>query len=256
MKDYINIPRIIHLTYKDNNIPTVWQNTISSWKKYHPNWEVRFWTDEDNRKLIKDKYKWFLKTYDSYPYGIQRADAIRYFILYTYGGIYSDMDIEPIKNFDKIFKRMTDHTVYLIRTPQMKVVTNCFMASKPKSSFWLDVFEKMKQVYNNPSFFWFGKHLKVMNTTGPIMLNKVYKEYKNKNEISFLPAEFILPTKCNICSKKPCSTNYSYTKLLEGSSWVNFDSKIYNCLLCNVGLITSLIISLILIICKVLIIDY
>lgn len=254
IQDNINIPRIIHLTYKDSNIPKVWQNTISSWKKYHPNWEIRFWTDEDNRKLIKEKYNWFLNIYDSYEYGIQRADSIRYFILYTYGGIYSDMDIEPVKNFDKIFRRITEHSVYLIRTPQMSVVTNCFMASKPKANFWLDVFKKMKQ--NNKSIFWVGKHLKVMNSTGPIMLNKVYKEYNNKKEVSFLPAEYILPTKCDICSKKPCKTKYGYTKLLEGSSWINFDTKIYNCLLCNTGFITSLIISFILIACKVLIIDY
>lgn len=251
--DELNIPRIIHLTYKDHNIPKVWQNTISSWKKYHPNWEIKFWSDVDNRQLIKHKYNWFLKTYDSYEYGIQRADAIRYFILYTYGGIYSDMDIEPIKNFDKIFQKISDKNVYLIRTPQMSYVTNCFMASKPGSKFWLDVFKIMKRDSDNPSYLWIGKHWKVMNTTGPLMLNRIYEAYQNKDEISFLPSEYILPTKCNICSNKPCSTKKGYTKLLEGSSWINFDTKIYNCFLCNFSLIVSLLIAIILIICKVLI---
>jgi len=253
LDDEINIPRIIHLTYKDHNIPKVWLNTISSWKKHHPNWEVKFWSDVDNRQLIKHKYKWFLKTYDSYEYGIQRADAIRYFILYTYGGLYADMDIEAVKNFDKIFKKISNKNVYLIRTPNMAYITNCLMASKPGSKFWTNVFAIMKRDIQNPSYLWVGKHLKVMNTTGPMMLTRAYEEYKYKEDISFLPSEFILPTKCNVCSKKPCSTKLGYVKILEGSSWINFDTKVYICFFCNVELIIGIIITIIFITCKVLI---
>jgi len=248
--DKLDIPKIIHLTYKDHNIPASWKSTIPAWKKYNPDWEIRFWTDEDNRKLIESKYKWFLHTYDSYEYGIQRADAIRYFILYTYGGIYSDMDIEPTKNFDKLFTKKTDQEVYLIKSPQLSYVTNCFMASKPKTKFWEDVFKEMKEVAKSPSIFWVGKHWTVMNTTGPIMINKVYRNYKNKDKVKIICSEYIVPTKCNICSRKPCKTRSSYTKLLQGSSWCNFDTKIYNCFLCNFGTIKAVIIAIILIILR------
>jgi len=248
--DKLDIPKIIHLTYKDHNIPASWKSTIPAWKKYNPDWEIRFWTDEDNRKLIESKYKWFLHVYDSYEYGIQRADAIRYFILYTYGGIYSDMDIEPTKNFNKLFTKKTDQEVYLIKSPQLSYVTNCFMASKPKTKFWEDVFKEMKEVAKSPSIFWVGKHWTVMNTTGPIMINKVYRNYKNKDKVKIICSEYIVPTKCNICSRKPCKTRSSYTKLLQGSSWCNFDTKIYNCFLCNFGTIKAVIIAIILIILR------
>ena len=248
--DKLDIPKIIHLTYKDHNIPASWKSTIPAWKKYNPDWEIRFWTDEDNRKLIESKYKWFLHVYDSYEYGIQRADAIRYFILYTYGGIYSDMDIEPTKNFNKLFTKKTDQEVYLIKSPQLSYVTNCFMASKPKTKFWEDVFKEMKEVAKSPSIFWVGKHWTVMNTTGPIMINKVYRNYKNKDKVKIICSEYIVPTKCNICSRKPCKTRSSYTKLLQGSSWCNFDTKIYNCFLCNFGTIKAVILAIILIILR------
>ncbi len=39
-------------------------------------------------QLIRDKFPWFLKTYQAYRYNIQRADVLRYFVLYEYGGIY------------------------------------------------------------------------------------------------------------------------------------------------------------------------
>jgi hypothetical protein len=39
-------------------------------------------------QLIADKFPWFVDTYRSYPHNIQRADVLRYFVLYEYGGIY------------------------------------------------------------------------------------------------------------------------------------------------------------------------
>lgn len=243
----LDIPKIIHLTYKDHNIPSCWKSTIPAWKKYHPDWEIRFWTDEDNRNLIQTKYKWFLSTYDSYEYGIQRADAVRYFILYTYGGIYSDMDIEPVKNFDKLFKKKINQNVYLIRSTNVSYITNCFMVSKPGSKFWESVFREMKKVANSPSLLWVGKHLTVMNTTGPMMINKVYDNYKNKNEIKIICSEYISPSKCNVCTKRPCKTKSSYTKILQGSSWCGFDTKFYLCFFCNFGMIKAILITIILI---------
>lgn len=38
------------------------------------------------------RYPWFIETWDSYIYPIERADAIRYFALVHFGGIYIDLD--------------------------------------------------------------------------------------------------------------------------------------------------------------------
>jgi hypothetical protein len=38
--------------------------------------------------LIEEKFPWFLESWLKYPYNIQRADVLRYFVLYEYGGIY------------------------------------------------------------------------------------------------------------------------------------------------------------------------
>lgn len=246
----LNIPKIIHLTYKNHNIPDVWKNTIQVWKEKHPEWEVRFWTDDDNRKLIKTKYPDFLQIYDSYEYGIQRADVIRYYILYTYGGLYSDMDIAPNKNIDRIFYKLNSKDTYLIKSPHLKYITNSFMASKPKSLFWLHVVKELQEAIKNPSIFWVGKHLQVMNTTGPIMLTRAYESYKEKRKISFMPQEFIFPSKCNACTSKPCKTRVSYTKILEGSSWCSLDSRIYIHFLCNYRVYLSIFMAMILITCR------
>ena len=52
----------------------------------------QLWTDEKAREFIAKEYPWFLETFDNYPYPIQRADSIRYFVLSHYGGVYLDLD--------------------------------------------------------------------------------------------------------------------------------------------------------------------
>jgi mannosyltransferase OCH1-like enzyme len=248
----INIPKIIHLTYKQKDtIPDVWKDTIKVWQQKHPDWQVWFWDDNDNRKLIETKYSFFLPVYDSYEYGIQRADAVRYFILYTYGGLYSDLDIQPTKSFNRLFKVRKDIEVYLIKSSNISsYTTNCLMASKPKSKFWKHVFNELISSYYDPSWYWIGKHFKVMNTTGPIMLNRAFENYKNKSIINFLPSDLLYPSKCNVCSRKPCKTVSSYTKILDGCSWINFDTKFFNFFVCNHDYIIALLMSIILLLCR------
>lgn len=64
--------------------------------------EYMLWTDASSREFIAEQYPWFLDTFDSYPYPIQRADAIRYFILHYYGGVYLDLDIGCLRRLDPL----------------------------------------------------------------------------------------------------------------------------------------------------------
>ncbi|KAH7113164.1 nucleotide-diphospho-sugar transferase [Dactylonectria estremocensis] len=86
------IPRILHQTCKNETIPLIWAESQRSCLKTYSDFEYKLWTDELARDFLSSEYPWFLDTWDNYPFPIQRADAIRYFVLYHYGGIYLDMD--------------------------------------------------------------------------------------------------------------------------------------------------------------------
>ena len=53
---------------------------------------AQLWTDEASHEFIRTEYPWFLETFEKYPYAIQRADTIRYFVLAHFGGTYLDLD--------------------------------------------------------------------------------------------------------------------------------------------------------------------
>lgn len=103
------IPKIIHQTYINESIPEIWQEPQQTCLDLHPDYEYKLWTDKKAREFIANeyattpqpqehqaltilRYPWFLETFDGYPYPIQRADAIRYFVLHHFGGIYIDLD--------------------------------------------------------------------------------------------------------------------------------------------------------------------
>lgn len=71
------IPKIIHQTWKSADIPVEWRAAQASCQALHPDYEYRLWTDAASRDYIASKHPHLLKTWDSYPFNIQRADAIR-----------------------------------------------------------------------------------------------------------------------------------------------------------------------------------
>src|SRR5690242_18969278 len=96
------IPRLIHQTWRDEEIPEYLRRFQASWLKHHPAWQYRLWTDDDNRQLIAAHDPEFLAIYDAYPFPIQRADAARYFILLLLGGLYIDFDFECLTTLEPV----------------------------------------------------------------------------------------------------------------------------------------------------------
>jgi len=160
------LTRIIHQSWKNTIIPKAFKRYYPSWKRCFPQWEHKFWTDEDNRNLVKQHYPWFLKIYDSFPKEIYRADVSRYFYLYHHGGIYTDMDNECLAPFEHL---LINHTFVFgtisavnRKTPLPEnYVQNSFMYSKPRQQFWLDVIKAIKYqlVYDRPDIVTGPEHL-------------------------------------------------------------------------------------------------
>lgn len=69
-------------------------------EKLPTSWEYKLWSDVENRNFIKKFYPWFLQKYDFYDVNIKRADVMRFFYVYHYGGAYFDMDYECIRSFE------------------------------------------------------------------------------------------------------------------------------------------------------------
>jgi mannosyltransferase OCH1-like enzyme len=78
---------------------------MASWLRVHPHWQHWFWSEAESTRLIGRRFPHYLHVYDQYPYKINRADVRRYFILYEYGGVYADVDVESVGRLDDVLTR-------------------------------------------------------------------------------------------------------------------------------------------------------
>lgn len=216
------IPKIIHLTWKTNQVPDVWAETLPSWKRLFPDWEVRLWTDDDNDRLVRTCIPSAYRFYRSLPYGIQRADFVRYVILWEFGGMYSDMDILPTKNFEDVLGGCKADAL-LVMSGNVEMFTNSFMASPPRSPFWETLIREI--IFRESKWYEVGKHMTVMHSTGPAILDEVARRYTRP--LIILPKNvFMAYDITDHAQIKPLAA----LRPLQGGSWNEWDSKLLNTL--------------------------
>ena len=96
------IPKIIHYCWFGRNpLPELAQKCIASWKNYLPDYEIKEW-NEDNFDVNIIPYT--AEAYQAKKYAFV-SDYARFWILYKYGGIYFDTDVEVIRPIDDIVER-------------------------------------------------------------------------------------------------------------------------------------------------------
>lgn len=81
-----SIPKLIHQSWSDNELPLKFQEWSDTWRTNHPDWEWVLWTDADNRALVKNHFPWFKDSYEKLNGEIFKADAVRPLYMYAFGG--------------------------------------------------------------------------------------------------------------------------------------------------------------------------
>jgi mannosyltransferase OCH1-like enzyme len=225
----MSIPKIVHQTWKTNIVPDHWLESHQKWKAFcnENNWIYMLWTDKDNEALIATHYSWFLDRYKSYKHNIQRADAVRYFILHKHGGLYVDLDIAPItKRFLPLFEMVKNEQVVLTEctfgnSSSTQKLTNSFMASVPGSEFWPIVWSYLYKPHKR--YRWkrllikWTYYFKILLGTGPGIISDSAKEY---GKVYIIPYQYILPSAPD--------TSEACVKTLNGGSWHAKDTVFFH----------------------------
>ena len=98
----MTIPKVIHYCWFGGNpLPELAQRCIDSWRKYLPDYEIKEWNESNfNVNIIP----YTAEAYQQGKYAFV-SDYARFWILYRYGGIYFDTDVEVIRPLDDVLDR-------------------------------------------------------------------------------------------------------------------------------------------------------
>ncbi len=97
----VTIPPLIHFIWLGSPLPKEFGSVVESWRRCHPGWQIRIWSENDLRDFRwSDGYaRWLFE--NSKNWG-EKADILRYEVLYAFGGVYSDVDALCYKSFNDL----------------------------------------------------------------------------------------------------------------------------------------------------------
>jgi mannosyltransferase OCH1-like enzyme len=125
------IPKVIYLTYKDHNIP---EYVIPNWENLNQEYKVEFYTDKDCRNFLQENYPAkYLEFFDFVKDGPIKSDFFRVCILYKFGGIYADIDIQPIESIDLFLGKDVSFLTVLSK-PSNGLINPHFIACTPNNT--------------------------------------------------------------------------------------------------------------------------
>jgi mannosyltransferase OCH1-like enzyme len=94
----VTIPRRLHQIWLGPEpIPVVWR---ARWVEVHPGWEHRLWREADIEAILPDRLRPAWDYYMAAKRWYGCADVGRVAILLAEGGVYVDIDSEPVRNFE------------------------------------------------------------------------------------------------------------------------------------------------------------
>ncbi|MEQ8702203.1 MAG: glycosyltransferase [Bauldia litoralis] len=140
------IPRVIHQTWRDSDVPESLSAYADTWRAHHPRWTYRLWTDADLADLVETRFPELAAMFHGYPKAIMRVDLGRYLVLKAEGGVYADLDAEALGPWDGLstadrpvfFEEPASHAAAenVDRRGFVRIVSNALIASPPGHPFW------------------------------------------------------------------------------------------------------------------------
>lgn len=214
--------KIIHYCWFGGKpLPKLAKKCIKSWQKFCPDYEIKEW-NESNYNVNVCEY--VAQAYAAKKYAFV-SDYARFDILYRYGGVYLDVDVELIRPLDEIIEKgnffgcETD-------TPNVTINTGLGMAAEKRLDFYKIMLEQYeKEFFYNKDGSYNLKNVVVRTTDKLKEFGLEQKEGIQKvGDIFIYPKEYFNP--CDMQTGRIKCTPSTYSIHHYAASWVSKKDKI------------------------------
>ena len=223
------IPSRIHLIWLGSPPPQQALAAMQSWKRHHPAWEIKLWTDAD-----LPHFSWTNPHHQHLFYkaknGSEKSDLLRFELMYQYGGIYSDTDVVCFKSFEPLLAKGAALIAGIEANwmPQFAkpIIGSAVFASTPKNPLMQRCLEWTQSAEEAPS-------LPCPMRSGPGPLTEACFEALQGGDASLaiLPCSYLypLPGEKRLCSQQELLhfiKPESFTIHLWEGSWLQTQSEL------------------------------
>lgn len=184
------IPKVIHFIWLGGQLPTCYRGIIDEWKQ-KTNFDIEIWDDDKSIKFLSNK-----KSLDifqrSNSFGV-KSDVLRYEVLNSVGGLYSDTDFICCSNdFSSLHENLSFYAGICQEKPVQ--INNGIMASVPNHPILeLCIHNADDTKYINE--IWCDQ-TRVLYQTGPWLLTAAvlfYLKNYSTDDIVIFPSETFHP---------------------------------------------------------------
>jgi len=181
------IPKIIHQIWLGSPLPKKYDAWVRSWEKNHPGWKYVLWTDKEIEEFELANRKLYHSTSN---YG-EKSDIARYEILYRFGGVYVDTDLESLMPLDVLHENYEFYTGISHLDGGVLCLANGIIGSVAGHPILKECIETIKLKW----------HLKmIIEITGPVHFTQSFCDVVEKmkgtlayKNIIALPATYFYP---------------------------------------------------------------
>lgn len=216
------IPKKIHYCwFGKNELPESAKKCIKSWKKYFPDYEIVQW-DETNYDVNKNEY--ISGAYKTKKYAFV-SDYARFDVLYHYGGVYFDTDVEVVSSFENILKvgSYMGCEIDGDGSKNTSILVNPGLGMAAPAG--LELYKEILNYYDKQKFYDDNGNINtttVVTRTTQILLEKGLKNIsgiQNVGEITIYPKEYFNPRNNNTGVLQKTDNTYSIHWYAQ--SWVS-----------------------------------
>ena len=182
------IPKVIHYCwFGDKPIPKEYSNYISGWKRMCPDYEIIKW-DLSNYDYTKSEYT--KHAFENKKWAFL-SDYARIDIIYQYGGIYLDVDVELLKGFDEFLNDFAFFGIEKDFDRQLYISTGLGFGSEKNNPILKDILSEYDtNILKNDPF-----------APCPILQRPIFEQYgfvqKNRiqklDNLTIYPMEYFAP---------------------------------------------------------------
>jgi mannosyltransferase OCH1-like enzyme len=164
---------------------------LRQWRRMNPDRPIHILRDQYDgiHQWVQKNFEWFYQDYQNYPKSIQRCDIIRYMLMYHYGGVYSDLDVECRLPIGKLFRQYEWANV-IFGISRVKSQQKCNLAAKYETirngEPEIDILKLAKKRASSRLQSQYG----IIYTTGPDVITTALSRNRQKyKDIAVIPIE-------------------------------------------------------------------